>query len=222
MKNHPAVKKFLKDLKSDCKKYEVDLVFSQGKELEIPGGNCNGYFWGNDDGSGVGGELAVATGQSFEKWFPILIHEASHMRQWIEGSKYWTDLILPSKANKSDLLFYWIDGVVELSLSQLIDYSTAARNVEWDCERRAIKMIKELALPVDVKHYTQRANSYIMFYYAIAETRKWYKIGLEPYSIESIVSQMPTRIIKKDFYFTDKERKIFSEIVKEYEGIECE
>lgn len=65
--NDPNTKAFIKDLKKDCKKYEIDLILSGEKELFVPGGNTNGFFWGNDDGSGLGGELSVATGQPFEK-----------------------------------------------------------------------------------------------------------------------------------------------------------
>ena len=39
--------------------------------------------------------------------------------------------------------------------------------------------------------YTQKSNAYVLSYLWMRQKRKWYKIGFEPYNIESVYTKMP-------------------------------
>lgn len=63
--------------------------------------------------------------------------------------------------------------------------------VELDCEKRTIEKAKKYNLPVNIKEEIQKANSYILFYTFVKESRKWNTPGKAPYQIREVWSKMP-------------------------------
>jgi hypothetical protein len=88
----------------------------------------------------------------------------------------------------------WIDGKRELRKQKLDKYCELIQKCELDCEKRALKLIKEFDLYKDEKLYIQKANSYVLGYEAAKKTRKWFKT---PPSRTSIVfKNMPKTFTK--------------------------
>ena len=178
--------KLLEDTKIKCEKHGVKFVTTDTDHVQYPVGNVpvSGYFV--DYGKP---ELGVAIGRPVEVWSATLAHESSHMDQWLEKSKYWTGNYIDGK-EAVDYLDEWISGT-EYTTEEIDTYVKAAIGVEWDCERRTVQKIKEYNLPLDPIEETQKANSYILFYTLLKETRKWNKPGKAPYLIKEVWSHMP-------------------------------
>lgn len=138
-------------------------------------------------------QLNVACKNSFDLWFPVMVHESCHMEQCYDNVPVWRDgFIMDTDA--SSLLDLWLLHKIELTKEQCRDIVARTRDVEVDCERRVIEKIKEFNLPIDPIEYTQKANAYAYFYTVIQETREWPENEKESYEIKEIWSRMP-----KDF-----------------------
>jgi hypothetical protein len=124
-----------------------------------------------------------------------MLHESQHMEQWHENCKPWRDHMVTSTVGSEDLLFLWIDEKVDLTPEQARGYAQLASNVELDCDKRTVRLMKRLKKEgkseIDVKVYTQKANAYAMFWKMVAESRRWYEIGKQPYVLPEVYSEFP-------------------------------
>lgn len=196
---------FLSLVHSDCDYHGVRIIRSEKDSVSFGDGTtCNGYF---DDGSDSSNPptLAYSTGKPFGQWFPVLVHEYNHMRQWIEGDPLWS-----SDPEEDELIWEWISGKTELTKAQAKKHVMSSLNLELDCERRTYRMIKELSLPFDAERYAKKGNAYVYFYHMVLKHRRWYTIGEEPYNILGIVRRMPKT-------FRGNYTKISPKLVKLYE-----
>jgi hypothetical protein len=121
-------------------------------------------------------------------FFIVFVHEFCHFLQWRDDRKWWnkrmkgyckfTDwLALKRKKN---------EGREDCQL------------VELDCEKRAVKLIRKLHLPVDIKTYIQKANSYLLFYLIVEKNRKWPKSGCASAGIykPEVIKHYPAKFLK--------------------------
>ena len=126
----------------------------------------------------------------------VMLHESQHMEQWHEGCKAWKEAFVASGIGAEDLLFLWIDKKLEFTRPQLRRMCQLAVNLELDCEKRTVKLIRRLRregkTEIVVKEYIQKANAYVMFWRMVAKTRKWYKIGKLPYELPEVYGEFPT------------------------------
>ena len=180
------IDKLVQDTKNTADEHGVKIIFEN--TLTVPyavgGFPCSGYFvdYGNPT-------LAVAMGKPVDQWVMVLAHESSHMDQWIEKSSAWTNNFVNGKESV-DYIDEWCNGK-DISEEELNDLIKRSIGEEWDCERRTIEKAKEYNLPINIKEEAQKANSYILFYTMLKETRKWNKPGQAPYQIKEVWSQMP-------------------------------
>lgn len=197
-------KQFIKFVKKECKKNKVRFYNSNKRGLKVnsTGELCNGYFCEDSP------ELAVATGKDLNLWFPVLVHEYCHMRQWLENSPLWYGTSVEG-VEAFILIDLWLANKIELSETQKNDIFRLVMRVEADCEKRSIKLIKKLKLPLDIYEYAQKANAYIIFYEAMKSSRSWYVIGEEPYNNPKIYKKMPKKIISNVNKIDPKLVKLF-------------
>ena len=194
--------KFIEFVKQKCKDYEVDIIFSPEDHVATDSGcKCNGYF---DDESRT---LAVATGKSFDKWFKTFVHEFGHMTQWIDDAPEWG--LIKDPADAETIVELWYDHLIELTPRQLNMWVKRGRDVELECERRTVKLIKRHNLPIDIEGYIKHANAYVYFWTYTKQTRKWYTIGKEPYNIPEIVDVMPTHFDNDYEILPEQIKKLF-------------
>ena len=173
------VQAFLRHVKAVAKKNNIEVVLTSGKYIKIsPTIQCNGYFDGD--------KLVVACGKPEKHWLSILVHESCHMDQWIKKLKVW------KKSADLDVTDEWLNGdrFRKKTVNESIRRSIM---LELDCEKRAIKKIKEFGLPIDIKQYTQRANAYILWYIYLKKVRKW---NPPAYKERRIYSKMPKRLLR--------------------------
>lgn len=192
--DNPEIKKnvenYLIDTFDKADLHDVTVNLSSNRTVEEGGVECNGFFEADDEDENDEPTLAVAIGQPFERWFPVFVHEACHMDQWIEQHHTWN--ASHSKLIDSlDLLSLWFEHKIELTHEQFMKWVKVSRDCELDCERRAVKIIKKYNLPLDPIQYTKRANSYIFFYTLMWYTRNWYIPNKEPYNVPEFVDIMP-------------------------------
>lgn len=154
--------------------------------------------------------LAAATAKPTKKWFYTFLHESCHMDQCIEQARVWTDLRV-NNHDATDIVFMWLDNVVELNKQQLELYTHRTAVVELDCEKRSAKKIIDYNFDYDVSEYTRRANAYVYFYLMLRKSRRWYTVGREPYNIKEIWSQMPNHFQNDYTVLPAKYRRLYEE-----------
>lgn len=102
----------------------------------------------------------------------ILLHEYCHFRQWQENRQRWNLL-----SRRSDLFFKWLHTRPSLAqapyTAKIQAARKAAQQLEYECERRSITMIKKLKLPMDTELYSQRANAYLLSYHLMQRYHCW-------------------------------------------------
>ena len=177
------INKFISDLEQKCSEHNINLLTPNTPGVQYPYGNTltNGYF---DSDNRV---LACATGKELNQWLPILIHEASHMDQYLENDPVFTDLL------GLDETFKWNEGSEDVDFNKINNEIASGIAVEVDCEKRTVEKIKQYGLEfvVGIEEYIQKSNSYVLFYLWMKKNRSWYKIGFEPYNVKSVYSKMP-------------------------------
>lgn len=151
----------VRDITQRAWRFGVSVLLSPDATVESGGVASAGYF---DGDSRV---LAVATGCQEQVWLGVLLHEYCHVTQWVEDTPVWRDY----RADVWD----WLDGKRIKNPREAV---RAAQATEADCERRAIRLAREIEAPLNLEAYTRSANAYIHFYNVIADKRKWYRPGV--------------------------------------------
>ena len=154
--------------------FGVAVILSPDDHVMADNLRCSGYFDGDSDVK----LLACATGQPTDRWVGVLCHEYSHLTQWAEDAPVWA----------SDKDAQWSDWIAGKRVPNVKAQLVAARELEADCERRTIRLMRELGAPVDLDRYTRAANGYIHFYNTIPITRKWYAKGKAPYESPEVLA----------------------------------
>lgn len=202
-------------LRSICSQLDdagVDFKISLVDYVKFNGTKCNGFF--NDIQSGYGRPtLAISVGKSIEKWLPILVHEFCHFKQWSRQDPLWMDL-RKNNVQDEDFLFDWINGK-EFSNEYISDLVPKVRNMELDCERRVIELLRKRQLPIDIIQYTKNANAYVNFYTYMGMKRKWYIIGKEPYNDPKIIELMSDKFDMDYDNLSPELISLYDECVKE-------
>jgi hypothetical protein len=123
-----------------------------------------------------------------EEYFETIVHEYCHFLQW----KYRVKLYEESykalcKFNK------WLK---KDSKTLDIKHVRVIQAMEMECDKRAVKLIKKLDLPIDIPRYIQKSNSYILTYNYVYETRDFGLCGscFDP----KVVDLMPVTHLRKD------------------------
>ncbi|MFD0738258.1 hypothetical protein ACFQZQ_03005 [Lysobacter koreensis] len=143
----------------------------------VKNGNIRSGGW--FDGDSAQPVLATAASGDPSSWIGTLLHEYCHLTQWAEGAPIWKGADGWGKVGP------WLDGKQVRGVEAAI---ADVRELEADCERRTVRLIREMNAPVDLDEYIRAANSYVHFYNVMAETRKWYAEGRGPYSVPEVLA----------------------------------
>jgi len=183
------IQSFILSLKRKANKLGVTLQLDNKKHIEITDNiKVCGFFM--ERIGRIPGILATATGLSIAEWLPILVHESCHMDQWQEKISLWKECgKLPE-----EIIDNWIEG--KNYTKKTVEHAIKiTRNLELDCEQRAVKKIKRFNLPINIDEYIQRANVYLFFHNWVLLKRKWYNTQNEPFTNQKIYGLM-----NKDWY----------------------
>ena len=193
-------KEVIREIVIKARSENVKLIISNEEKILYPSGDENGmigvsgYFLGTDEPNESC--LGIATGKDKKEWFPVLLHESSHMDQWIEKIPEW-DNITYKERDVYDLLDEYIGGK-DFPKEEIEEIVKRCILLELDCEKRTFDKLRRYDLNnYDRFDYIMKSNSYIMFYGAILKNRKWYK--KPPYEVKEVWSEMPYFFLN-DYY----------------------
>ena len=187
--SNSPIGRYLADLERRVQDAGVTLLFGAESTLPYAGQDSiqvSGFFVETPTPT-----LAVATGKPEAEWLQILIHEGCHMDQYRENSPAWRNNTMPDGREAVDWLDQWCAGDLELDQAALADVVARAKQVELDCERRALAVIAEYGLPIDPADYARRANAYVHFYSHVAKTRRWNLPDQAPYQLPEVWGRAP-------------------------------
>lgn len=176
------------ELFTDCliKLYDnnVKIILSKTDRVYLPAEqiSCSGWF---DSAGKNGPTLACAVYGPAHEWIPTFAHEYCHFIQWKKNIKIWQkcDKITQEKFNK-----VLSDKPLTNDLNKVLDDT---RDLEVDCEKRTIKLIKKYNIDFDYEKYIAEANTYIHFYNYMKMYRSWYPTGQPPYKNEKLLDLAP-------------------------------
>tara|TARA_R110000824_G_scaffold12226_7_gene53656 strand:- start:63526 stop:64137 length:612 start_codon:yes stop_codon:yes gene_type:complete len=178
--------KLIDFIKADVKANGGKLVLHKTKSVKWGSESSNGFF----DESDV--SLHVATNYDIKDWLGILVHEYCHFQQYLENCYQWRICYDPID------VFELFEDVLKPNVKydpDLVHRSfNAIRNLELDCERRTVKMLKEFNSPINVTKYCQGASAYVFFYNYVSKHKKWYKKDTAPYRVKAVYSRMPDNL----------------------------
>lgn len=180
-----------KIIKEDLEDLNGKITFIKGRYC---GGKskCSGLFYMDANENPI---IKVAKGGLDEdEWFGVLIHEYSHFLQWRDNIKIWnkfcdydvtySHLLLKPQKYKKELL-------------TLI-------NLELDCEKRTINIIKNNNL-FDHKKYAQSANAILYKYAFLYKYGKWPNDNRKYQKVQEFC---PKRILKSYNEYLNIPKKI--------------
>lgn len=178
------INKLISDISTKCIKNKINFRLEYADQVDVENIPCSGYF---DETS-----LVVATKKkNTEDWLDILIHESSHLDQFVEKSPLWV-----KDENALYIVEGWIRGK-KFSKKRLIEGFLNSLNLEIDCEKRTVKKIKKYKLPIDTDLYIQKANAYLYGYGISYKKKVWPKT---PYENPKIYLKMPKKFLKAEDY----------------------
>lgn len=165
------IQTFIYSLKRQAKTLGVELILDSNQKYIIMGDDeddvkSSGYFDAHI--KILKGTLGVGTKRPINDWLPILVHESCHMDQWNEGISLWKD----SEKLTYNIFGDWLKDK-RCNKKEAFKCIDILKNLELDCEKRSVEKIKKYKLPIDIKEYIQKANSYIFFYNYMKKTRRW-------------------------------------------------
>lgn len=170
-------------IKNDCKRRGIKLYLPKTKKVlfsKNPRMLSSGYF---NDAQPI---LACGVAGPEKRWIQTLTHEFCHSLQWGEKAKVWLDLKKGMGVGNFRKAF--LSGK-KLTKKQIDLYLYRMQVVELDCEMRTMEYLEGFCTKKEYEDFVRQANSYILFYTVLKQTRKWY--DNPPYHIKEIVDKMP-------------------------------
>jgi hypothetical protein len=166
--------------------------------------NIDGYggWFGSEKGEE---EFVVAL--KHPMGFEILIHEYCHFLQWKYDRRLWDKSLLTY-----DILFDWINyprfqyGInlkdYEVSQAELDQSLHDILEIEHDCEKRALKLLKNCPIEdFDIEKYIRAANAYLWSYHINRELRTRPK---NPIYSERVLEHMPNTFNPNLSFYLDR------------------
>lgn len=176
---------FVELVKLHTSAYDVKVKLHKLTNIFCDGVRVSGFF-------SESGKLDVAAKN--RSWFGIFVHEYGHFRQWIEYCPVWKHYDRTVKKWDD-----WVARKVDMSKERIQIEFKAVRDLELDCEKRAVEMMKQFNLPIDIKEYIKGANAYIFFHAYVQKNRQWCD-KKSPYKVQAILDLMPTKFLKNHEY----------------------
>ncbi|MFZ9047064.1 MAG: hypothetical protein ACO2ZZ_14515 [Cyclobacteriaceae bacterium] len=166
----------------------IHVDFRKGKMINVNGSRFTGSFCEEDM------TLEIATGKAVNNWFPVFIHECCHSDQWRENSPLW---IAATRQEESKCPY----NIVERETSKKNpDYKklhkavNIIRDLELDCEKRAIEEIKKYNLPFDIAKYIQGTNTYMYWHNMVIIMKRHHGNKWQGITDTKVKNHMPTEL----------------------------
>lgn len=190
----PQVVDFINHAIEELQEENVKINIHEGDDVQYPLSSephpCLGYFVAL---KGEQPQYGMAFSRDDMSWLPIAVHEYGHFLQWRHQRDFFESANFYEPGQKPtdvyELINDWSIGKRPLTRPQLVGYTHIARNLELDCERKTVDMIKQWNLPVNVDEYIQKSNAYVLEYHMIPIFGNTHLKS--PYKQEAVWRQMP-------------------------------
>ena len=194
---------FLKYVEKELTKHKFKLLMVDKKSVFVEGHvKVSGYF---DSEKMI---LAVTVDKPTKQWLPVLVHEFAHFTQWKSNCKAWKNTFVKGE-DVSDTIFLWVKDEIKLPLDIVKIHTARSRDMELDCEKRAVRLIRKFDLPIDIPTYIKQANAYLYFYNYACLRKRWWKRGKTPYQTKAIWSEFPDTFRRSYRSLPDKYIELF-------------
>lgn len=127
-------------------------------------------------------------------WEETFVHEYAHFLQHLDEDAKIPVTYPMMRVESYNDWWDWLDGKIELDNRKLRRLRKSIQKMERDCDHRALKLIADNNLEIDVGAYAQRSNCYQLFYTLVERYRKWYVVP--PYQLASVIALMPTKLMR--------------------------
>ena len=158
------VQKFIDYVHSLLKKYKVKLILSIDS-IKIGKNSVCGYFSESDK------EIKIDISE--KNWLEVLVHEFCHFLQYIEDEP--TYKTLEQEENILTEFWEWVENERELNTNRKRYVCRKVLEMELNCEKRSIEMIRKFDLPIDINEYIFGAYVYIHYFNFVKKYRTWLK-----------------------------------------------
>lgn len=122
-------------------------------------------------------------------FYSVFVHEFCHFLQWRDNREWWD-----KHMTQYENFLSWVHKTSKVKTGR-----RECQIVELDCDRRAVALIKEKKLNIDLDQYIKKANSHIFFYLVVEKKRKWPRTGSGIYEPE-VLACYPARFLKFSKY----------------------
>ena len=173
------------------------ITISSKKNLVLRGKRYRGCFFGQKT-------YLITTTGSWE-WFSSFIHEYCHFLQHKDEHPLFSG---DSLYNAWNTFGEYLDGKIELN-DEVRHAFDIVQGCELDCEKRAVEIIQEFGLNINLKEYIQRANAYIFFFEVMLEVGTWWVRG--PKALKHVTKTMPGEFLDD---YTQPSEEVVEEIKK--------
>jgi hypothetical protein len=166
---------------------------------------CGGSF--GEIYEGESPEFEVAMGSTPERWLGVFVHEYAHFTQHVDKE--------PLYLNSGDPLQRFWRYLEKKRKTYYTSDVAAIQDMERDCERRSVSLIRKHRLPLNIEDYCQQANAQLLFYNEATRKQSWViKKGRLPYDVPAIKKMLPTKLMRPEWYRESPEG--FSDIIDKY------
>lgn len=173
-----ADRRFMRHIAAHLREYGFRLIYGRGETVNAGGYRIPAYM---DDANRI-----VRVARKARCWFQNLVHEYAHFLQWLDGARVFT-----GSAPHINRVDRWLGGK-DCDAVALRRSFRAIRDLEMDCERRTVELIRRHGLSIDVRRYTKHAHLYIYGHYLMEQTRKPWPFSRSIYRSRRLVEMAPS------------------------------
>lgn len=190
--SYPSIHRFLQHVKDVCNRAEVEVQLIDDSSVNTSDSVAVGGYFDSESSTLVCviQDPNQSPGEP-PRWVTLLAHEFSHLLQWQEDCEPWVNCTYKTY-DCNLMLDMWLNHAIELNDEQLTSCINAVADLELDCEKRTVELIKEFDLPYDIAEYVQRSNAYVLHYQYIKRFRRWNCPGRAPSSCKEVYSRLST------------------------------
>lgn len=201
----PHVRRFLEYAQAKGREHRVRLIIAEQYYFFANGKKVYGFFEHPQSKRHVG-KIAVARKGKVRPWLHVLAHEFGHFGQWVEQCPVWVN-----DEFEDEYVTALIEGGQAVPEDTMVRHYLAKRELELDCEFRALKIIRDWELPIDIHDYASYANLHVLMYthrieeFITSVEDERTRMSLEPYLLG---------LYPEEFVEDDREVNFFREFFK--------
>jgi hypothetical protein len=194
MRSTKNLNSFINHVKIVTSVYNLKFKLKNTSYLIADNLRCVGWF---DE------DYALVVAKNNPEWVEVLVHEYSHLTQFVENNEIWKN-----GGQSTTVMNEWLNGKKVKNINTHIDN---VKLLELDNEKRSVQTIKDFNLDVDTNKYIRRANAYVQFHNWMKISKKWIDHNNSPLKNPRILNSMSNKFNMNYDKLSPKLIRIFEE-----------